>query len=1316
MKSEKGLRTMKKGLYLWLVLAGCFLMQESYGSTNDWENEAIIGINKEPPRANGFSFASLNSAAEGYAWTSPEELIEKRFASDFVQSLNGQWSFHWVKHPDLRPQEFYTADYDVSDWASIPVPSNWELHGYGTPIYVNIRFPHPSMPPIILGDVPAYFTSFREPNPVGSYRRTFTVPGDWKEKEVFIHFAGVSSAFYLWVNGQKVGYSQGSRLPAEFNITDFLKSGENVLAVEVYRWSDGSYLEDQDFWRLSGIYRDVFLFATPKVHLRDYFIQCDLDDRYQDAVLTISADIRNLTGDEAQRKLVVHLLDHTGKTVPSLLCESGAVDVPANGQTTVELKATVVNPSKWTSETPVLYTVLLELQNKAGKTIEVKGCKYGFREIEIKNSQFCINGVPVLLKGVNRHEHEPDRGQAIGPVSMHRDAELMKQHNINTVRTSHYPNHSLWYDLCDLYGIYVIDEANVESHGMGYGKESLGHVASWELAHTDRESRMVHRDKNHSSVVIWSLGNEAGPGRNFEACRRAIRAIDLSRPIHYERMNEVADIDSTMYPSVEWLEQTGRSESAKPFIMCEYAHAMGNAIGNLQEYWDVIEAHPRLIGGCIWDWVDQGLRKYTGFKNADGTPEWFFAYGGNYGDQPNDNNFCCNGVIGPDRQVTSKLLEVKKVYQYVKFSLAEVTSDTVQITLDNRYFFTDLNRFKGHWSLLEDGYPIAEGEFTPPAAAAGQTVTVTLAVQQPKLQAGAEYFLNIGLQQAEKTLYADKNYVIASEQFKLPYQSPKASATSTDTISELTHEQTADTVLVKGRSFSAAWDRRSGTLSSLVYDGREVLHRGHGPQLNLYRAFVDNDKWFSGNFERAGLNELIYTVRDVQVRPVSKNAVQIRIVTDCLGSRQQGCGFTHTALFTVFGNGWIDVQNEMTPYGKMPLVPKIGVQMSVTGDYETFTWLGRGPHESYIDRRRSADVGLYQGTVSEQYEAYVRPQENGNKTDVRWAALTNSAGRGMMVITEGTYSISAHHNTAQDFDQARNIHRVTAREEIIFCIDAKHMGLGGASCGPGPMDKYRFAPESVQMRYTLCPVNASDIKKMAQQARTALTLPTPPVFSDQKALTADGGHSRQIVLTAPAGVEIVYWVDSMDNPSKAQSYTGPFVFNEAGTIFAQSRSKDGMESLPVSLAYPQFYDLLEPDKTAWKVVYADSFQSGEGETRHAIDGRMDTFWHTNWMTTKEPFPHEIHLDLKASYTLVGFKYLARQDSENGRVNAYEVSVSEDGTQWNTVQKGTLANQTQWQEIFFAKPLTARFLKFKALNEHGQEYYATVAELDIMAIK
>jgi len=617
---------------------------------NDWENEQIIGINKEAPHSQYVPYSSLSQSTADVAVNSP-----------YLLSLNGIWKFNWVKHPNLRPVDFYRDDYDVKAWDDIDVPSCWEMKGYGTPIYSNVTYPHERNPPKILGNPPANYTQAKEPDPVGSYRRDFTLPADWSGKQVLIHFDGVMSAFYLWINGQKVGYSEGSMTPAEFDVTKYLKPGINSVSAEVYRWSDGSYLEDQDFWRLSGIYRDVYLYAVPKIHLWDFSLKGAFNDDLTRADLNIDLTFRNAGGSGSNTCDV--FLSKYGQ-VPDM--KNPLVSIPVKQVSTktglkISKSVAVDRPLLWSAEIPNLYQVTFVLKDASGNTSEVISTPWGFRKIEIKDQQLWVNGKNILIKGVNRHEHDPFTGRYVSLEVMKRDVELFKQFNINTVRTSHYPNHPDFYKLCDIYGVYVIDEANVESHGMGYGEASLAKNPLWQKAHIDRVVRMVERDKNHPSIIIWSMGNEAGGGVNFEASRDAIKARDTERPVHYERNNEVADIESTMYPALDRLEQAGKKDDPRPFLMCEYAHAMGNAVGNLKEYWEVINSYKRLIGGCIWDWVDQGLAKPVPGKEG----EYFFAYGGDFGDQPNDGNFCINGLTTPDRQITPKMYEVKKVYQNV---------------------------------------------------------------------------------------------------------------------------------------------------------------------------------------------------------------------------------------------------------------------------------------------------------------------------------------------------------------------------------------------------------------------------------------------------------------------------------------------------------------------------------------------------------------------------------------------------------------------------------------------------------------------------
>jgi len=726
----------------------------------------------------------------------------------------------------------------------------------------------------------------------------------------------------------------------------------------VYRYSDGSYLEDQDFWRLSGIFRDVYLFSAPKLHIRDFKVLTDLDENYQNATLSVTAKITNYSDQPGSGMVSLELLGNG-------LAMNGPkvkVAIPQiQEEKTVDFQVQVNNPLKWSAEKPNLYQLLLKLEDDSGKVIEIIPGNVGFREVEIKNRQLFVNGKSVLLKGVNRHEHDPDTGHYISVESMIRDIEIMKQFNINTVRTCHYPDDPIWYDLCDKYGLYVIDEANIESHGMGYGKESLGHDIRWQKAHIDRMLRMIGRDKNHPSIIIWSMGNEAGPGVNFKATAEATKAVDPSRPIHYEQMNKVADIDSVMYPHVDRLIARGKSDSEKPYIMCEYAHAMGNSVGNLQEYWDAIEKYEPLIGGCVWDWVDQGLRK------IDDQGREFWAYGGDYGDQPNDNNFCMNGLVFPDRQIPPKMWEVKKVYQYIGLEADDLLAG--KISVKNKYAFLNLKEFDIKWQLTEDGSVIQQGTLDPIDLAAGGTAVLTVPFRQPSLTAGAEYHLRVSFHLSRDTLWARKGHEVAWQQFALPFEVPAVEMMDMDKLPALKLVRQGEKVKIAGKNFNVIFSRTSGTIDALYYGNLVVIapnkNSTNGPVLNAFRAYTDNDENLLGDWQRhdfwkkAGLHQLQYQVKKFQVNRLSNNAIQIIALTACMGTEE--AGFEHLATFTVLGNGCIKIDNQVTPVGKLPtpILPKIGLVMTVPSAYENFTWLGRGPHENYLDRKVSADVGLY---------------------------------------------------------------------------------------------------------------------------------------------------------------------------------------------------------------------------------------------------------------------------------------------------------------------------------------------------------------------
>lgn len=1065
-----------------LLTISILLIPSARAQLNDWENPDVIGINKEEAHTTYIPYASVKQALKDIPDNSP-----------WYQSLNGTWKFNWVSHPDMRLVDFYKTNYDVSYWDDITVPSNWQLHGYGKPIYTNVRYPFARNPPKIIGPAPKGYTKNELPNPVGSYKRDFYIPESWTGREIFVHFAGVKSAFYLWINGVKAGYSQGSMTPAEFDITEYVTAGENTISVEVYRWSDGSYLEDQDIWRLSGIYRDVFLYSTPKVHLRDYFLKSDLSDDFSTATFRAMLDFKNY-GKKESLTVETYLLEdgeQFSNQKPLAITEVKSVSTKKGYKTSISKE--IVAPRLWSAETPNLYNVLFVVKDSKGKVQEVLCSTFGFRKIEIKNQQLWVNGQSVKLKGVNRHEHDPFTGRYVSLESMIKDITLFKLFNVNTVRTCHYPDHPDFYKLCDRYGIYVIDEANVESHGMGYGDASLGHDVAWQKAHVDRQVSMVHRDKNHPSIIIWSMGNEAGPGVNFVACRKAILDIDNSRPIHYERYNEVADIESVMYPSVEWLDNTGKKDNPKPFIMCEYAHAMGNAVGNLKEYWDVIESHDRLIGGCIWDWVDQGLaKKIPGSDN-----EYFFAYGGDFGDRPTDWNFCINGLTTPDRQVTPKMEEMKKVYQYIKMDASDASSGKVNIS--NRYQFIDLSEYSIDWILECDGKVIRSGNHAPVSIKPGETKMLDLGISDVSYRKGHEYFLKLQFSLATDNLWGETGHVVAWEQF------PVVSATSREfdqgfmwdksEIYPLKIDENEKEVIIRGKAFEVVFSRTAGTITDMWYSGNTLIETDPvaiegvrpatrmiytdpehdknigGPLPNIFRAPVDNDYIFgSGHgpkWREAGLGEMTHRVSSFEYESLSEKAVKISI--DIESVSPTGYALRTSSTYTVWGNGVIDVESTFDPdMVKWPLA-RLGFIMQLPEGFEKVEYFGAGPHENYVDRRSSAATGRYKTTADDMFVPYIRPQDCGNRTDVRWFTVTNRSGYGLMIVAPERMSFSALHYTPMDLEKANHPYELERRKETILTIDMAHCGLGGGSCGPGPMKRYLLDAGKASFSYSIRP-------------------------------------------------------------------------------------------------------------------------------------------------------------------------------------------------------------------------------------------------------
>lgn len=1020
-----------------------------------WEDPEIVQINKEAPRAHYIPYTTIEQAVQDEKWESP-----------YLVSLNGTWQFHLAQNPDERPYWFFKNDYDTRDWQEIEVPSNWEVEGFDYPIYTNVKYPHAKTPPLIQKNY----------NPVGSYKRTFKIPSDWTNKEVILHFGAVSSAMNVWVNEQFVGYSEDSKTPAEFNITPLLKSGKNTLAVEIFRWSDASYLEDQDFWRLSGITRDVFLMARNKQHIQDFSVKAGLDENYTDGHLALQVELANVQAETKNLTLQAELLDGD----KSLVSFEQEVELSNDGQM-LPFEATLPKVKKWSAEHPNLYLLLIKLQDANGKTLEVLRQDVGFRTVEIKDAQLMVNGVPILVKGVNLHEHHDVTGHVMDKETMLKDIELMKTHNINTVRTSHYPQPELWYKLCNQYGLYVIDEANIESHGMGYGKESLAKDPIWGKAHMDRTVNMYERDKNQPSIITWSLGNEAGNGVNFMATYKFLKEADPTRPVQYEQAHggKNTDINCPMYASIGHMESYAKSNPSKPLIQCEYAHAMGNSVGNLQDYWDVIEKYDVLQGGCIWDWVDQGL------LTTNEAGETYWAYGGDFGPDtvPSDGNFCLNGLVDPDRGIKPHLLEVKKVYQNIGFKAINLQKGIVEI--ENKYSFTNLSELTINWTITADGQTLKEGKLANFELTPGAKLQVNLDYTIDP-QPGTEYFLNFSAKTKTQQGLVPANYELAAEQMKLPFEKA-ATKMNTAKFPALQVNETDALITINGKGFSLEFNKTIGVLSSFKTGETELLKEGPIP--NFWRAPIDND--YGNNlhkrsrvWRKAGENR---TVSSVKLTKKSTNEVVVNFKFDLNNEAGEKIA-DYNSYYTIYGSGDVVVNNQfkMTKE-ELPEIVRMGMNLQMPRQFDQMSWLGRGPHESYWDRKTSAFVGLYSGSVADQFWAYVRPQENGNKTDVRWMTITNKQGIGLLFVGEPLLSVSAHHNIMEDFESPertdgrqaqgvkpvnRHTSDVKERELTSVNVDYKQMGVGGDnSWGAWTHEPYRLTAKSYDYSFRMRPVS-----------------------------------------------------------------------------------------------------------------------------------------------------------------------------------------------------------------------------------------------------
>lgn len=1064
-----------------LALTGNIAAQQSdrYAEITD---PNVPEIHQVAPRASFFSFLTEDAALQNNPANGADYLL-----------LNGKWKFHFTENFADRPTDFMKADCDISRWHDIQVPGNWELQGFGTPIYANVgyEFISKGYGKYLQKANPPYVP--KEWNPTGTYRRDFTVPESWDGKEIYLSADCVKGAAYFYVNGKFAGMSKLSKTPARFDITPFVSTGKNTLAVQVHRFSDGNYLEGQDFWRLSGFERDVYLYAQPKVHIADFFARTPLDPSFSNGMLSLDIDVTNLTGDTQTRTIAYRITDVAGKTVAA---DSRTETITAGSSRTTAFETQIDNVAAWTAETPNLYTLLISLKDENGKVTEAISDRIGFRTIEVTDGQLLVNGQPILVKGVNIHEHNDATGHYVSEELMLKDFALWKQFNVNTVRTCHYPQQERFYDLCDEYGIYVIDECNIEAHGIGYDRKKGGTLANdlrFAKAHMMRTQQAIERDKNHPSVIVWSLGNESGNGVCFYDTYRWLASRDHSRPIQYEQagLEWNTDIVCPMYWSPKQIEEYAQNpESDRPLILCEYAHAMGNSLGNFQKYWDVIERNRLLQGGCIWDWVDQGIR----MKNAQGKTYW--AYGGDFGDEgvPSEGNFCINGMVYPDRTVKPYTYEMKKVYQNIKFRNFDPEAGTVEVF--NQFFFTSLDKYEFSYTITGNGKVLKTGTFTVKAAPQ-QSQTVKIEGIPAGVESPVDYRIRFEARTAQAEPLLNAGHIVAAEQMPFNIYKKEAAPLASGKMSM---QEKENRITISGKDFKAVFDRESGIMTSYRYKGSEYIHDGFGMRPAFWRAPLDNDYGFNLPQLAGAWKEATYRTLRPKTMDVRFNAETNTYKIACLYKYPE-TNSEWSIFYTIYADGIIKVNNVFTVNDReQPMIPRIGLRMQLPASFGKWSYYGRGPLENYCDRNSGSFVDRYDTTVADNYEPYIRPQENGHRTDVYWSALYNRSGKGILIVADKTFEMNVSNYPMETLDSGDQRHDGLQRpavpaqrhtfdaqpqELIDLFIDYRMMGIGGDnSWGAKPHEEYRIElrPGTIQFGFAWVPFkSASQIESLIKQ-------------------------------------------------------------------------------------------------------------------------------------------------------------------------------------------------------------------------------------------
>jgi beta-galactosidase len=1241
----------------------------------EWDDPLKTSVNRETAHTLAIPMASDNQVVQNDMTRSP-----------YYQSLDGVWKFYWVGVPSNAKDAWCAKEYDDASWTDIDVPSSWQVWGlhhnksWDKPLYCNTSYPfsYNESTYSVMADRPSWFTyTGSKKNPVGTYRRHFTIPADWAGRDVYVRFNSVGHGYYLWVNGQRVGYSEDSYLPSEFKITDYLVEGDNTIALQVYRFTSGSFLECQDYWRLTGIHRSCFLWSAPKSQIRDYFFTTKLSATYTAAKATIKV---SLAGADAI----------SGGTVEARIMSNGEViaeksaEVAAAEMTLSNIN--VSNPKLWSAETPNLYDLVLTLKDAQGNVVDRRGGKVGFREVSIgTNGALLINGQRMVFHGVNRHDFSPVNGRAITPEEIEQDILCMKRLNINAIRTSHYPNDPVFYDLCDKYGMYVLAEANVECHG-NWG---LSSVSQFKNAMVERSQNHVRWMRNHVCIFMWSFGNESGSGNNFAAVQTAIKELDKTRLTHYEGGSQYADVTSSMYWDYNGIQNKGQTQKDRPHIQCENSHSMGNSMGNVREMFDLYEQYPCLTGEFIWDFKDQGLLT----KSSTGKEYW--AYGGDFGDNPNDGNFCINGLVHPDWSYTAKTYNTKKIYQPLEFKA--VSGKTAVFNMKNKLAFLPSTTYDVSYNIMdEEGNILGSGTINDEVAA-GQSKDITIDLSTVNsLSSDKEAFIHFVAKQKETTAWAEAGYVVAEEKLQVKTaQKPMKDLTS---AGELTIDETASAITVSGNDFTATFSKSKGTLSGYTYEGVQMMSKAL--QLNAFRLPTDNDGSKKGSWDGMGLPKLSSTGKGTS-STVTKNDAG-NIVTVSLNSTYGSGAFTFDVnlSFIVCADGQIMVNSLIRPASPGAIIPKLGFRLEMPKEMEQLSWFGRGPWDSYVDRKEACFPAIYNSTVTDQYEEYILPQEHGTKQEVRWLSLTNTDGQGLLFVAPDQMAASAVHFRPEDNYTNSNTRKKHTYEFVrcttsVVNLDAVTRGLGNNSCGPDVMDKYELRAANTAFRFFIIPLKAG--VKAAEAARVDM-----PVCQSVSVERLSTGRIKMSTATKDATI----WYSI--NGGEYKKYTTTFQHDDACTITAYSTYDGFIDSPKVTYDFALFID-----RSAWKVISVDS-QQGGNEAKLAIDGKNDTFWHTQWGSVEPTCPHTLVIDMAQTYNITAITYLTRQDgNQNGMVKAYEFYLSNDGQSWGSpVASGDFKNTTSLQTAKLQTPTAGRYLKFVAKSEINGNAWTSCAELSI----